>query len=330
MHVKNNDLMFPKKSTFLRVSLFLLTVTVVPNAMALEITTAMRQGSDFRTSKFGNGVGYAEFAAHDYKLTPAMVYTVNYGLAGLIKAHQRVFKRQVGRDFRVRYRIFGKFEDYAEYSRVRYRKIVNKNLLGFFSPNTNEIVSWKQEPHLTWRLVPTLLHEGCHTIMDEMFGELPFWMVEGSADWLGEAPAWLQKADGLRKDQHVRWLRLNDMRKKGKLPDLREYLLSNSYEQWDRMFKGNIGTGYDIGWSIFDFFMRTHPQSTAFLGNVVNDPAVVSARRNGRKEAAFVQAIDKQWPGGIKLLEKGWHTWIQRKSADAEQTLRQERAKQRR
>ena len=320
----------PKKSSFLRVSLFLLTVTVVANVSALEITKAMFQGRDFRPSKFGNGVGYAEFAVHDYNLTPAMVHAVNYGLIGLIKAHQQVFKRKVGRNFRVRYRIFGKFEDYAEYSKRRYRKTVKKNLLGFFSPSSNEIVSWKQEPHLSWRLVPTLLHEGCHTIMDEMFGELPFWMVEGSADWLGEAPAWLQKADGLRKDQHVRWLRLDDMRKKGRLPGLRVYLLSNSYEQWDRMFNSNIGTGYDIGWSIFDFFMTTHPQSTVFLGNMVNDPAVVRARRNGQKEAAFVQAIDKNWQGGIKLLEKGWHTWIQRKSAAASQTLRKERAKQRR
>ena len=41
---------------------------------------------------------------------------------------------------------------------------------------------------MSWRLVPTLLHEGCHAIMDDMFGELPFWMIEGSADWLGEAP----------------------------------------------------------------------------------------------------------------------------------------------
>ena len=279
----------------------------------------------------GFSLGLAEFAVHDYTLTPAMVYTVNYGLAGLIKAHQQVFKRQVGRNFRVRFRIFGKFEAYAKYTKEKYDgKKVTKNLLGFFSPRTREIISWKQEPHLSWRLVPTLLHEGCHTIMDDMFGELPFWMVEGSADWLGEAPPWLQKANGLRKDQHVRWLRLNDLRKKGRLPDLRDYLLSNSYEQWGKMFDGNIGMGYDMGWSIFDFFMTTHPKSTAFLGAVVNDPAVVRARRDGPKEAAFVQAIDKNWQGGIKLLEKGWHTWIQRKSAAAEQTLRQERAKQRR
>ena len=327
---KSNDFMFPKKSTFLRASLFLLAMALGPNAVALEITTAMRQGRDFSPSKFGKGVGYAEFAVHDYKLTPAMIYTVNYGLIGLITEHQRVFKRQVGRNFRVRFRIFGKFEDYAEYSRVRYRKKVNKNLLGFFSSTTNEIVSWKQEPHLTWRLVPTLLHEGCHTIMDEMFGVLPFWMVEGSADWLGEAPAWLQKADGLRRDQHVRWIRLDDMRKRGELPDLRVYLLTKNYGQWEKMFDGNIGTGYDIGWSIFDFFMTTHPQSTTFLGAVVNDPAVLRGRRNGQMEEAFVQAIDRNWQGGIKLLEKGWHTWIKRKSDIAKNALRQERAKRRR
>ena len=329
-YFKSNDFMFPKKSTFLRALLFLLAIAVAPNAVALEITTAMRQGRDFKVSKFGNGVGYAKFAVHDYKLTPEMVYTVNYGLAGLIKSHQQVFKRQVGRNFRVRFRIFGKFEDYAEYSRVRYRKKVNKNLLGFFSPTTDEIVSWKQEPHLTWRLVPTLLHEGCHTIMDEMFGVLPFWMVEGSADWLGEAPAWLQKADGLRKDQHVRWIRLDDMRKRGELPDLRVYLLTNNYGQWEKMFDGNIGTGYDIGWSIFDFFMTTHPQSTVFLGKMVNDPAVLRSRRNGQMEAAFARAIDRNWQGGIKLLEKGWHTWIKRKSDIAKNALLQERAKRRR
>ena len=314
----------PKKSSFLRVSLFLLTVTVVANVSALEITKAMFQGRDFRPSKYGNGVGYAEFAVHDYKLTQAMVYTVNYGLAGLIKSHQQVFKRQVGRNFRVRFRIFGKFEDYAEYSRVRYEKEVSKNLLGFFSPTTNEIVSWKQEPHLTWRLVPTLLHEGCHTIMDEMFGVLPFWMVEGSADWLGEAPAWLQKADGLRNDQHYRWVRLDRMRQSGKLPNLKIYLHSSSYEEWDRMFDGNIGLGYDIGWSIFDFFIKADPKGQAmrFLGGVINDPKVQRARgRSGQMELEFSRAIDRRWQGGTTLLEKGWHTWIKTNAKNAEKEL---------
>ena len=140
--------------------------------------------------------------------------------------------------------------------------------------------------------------------MDDMIGELPFWMVEGSADWLGEAPAWLQKADGLRNDQHARWVRLNRMRLNGDLPNLKAYLLSHEYEHWDQMFDSNIGMGYDIGWSVFDFFMKTHPQAMKFLGAVVNDRAVLSARGvamgdwkppSSRPSTAIGKAVRRYW-----------------------------------
>ena len=330
-------------------SLFL----IIPRASALELTRAMYRGQDFQPSIFGGksdgytfpksqnfdpkkapnfALGYAEFAVHDFQLTPAMIYTINFGLANLVRSHQTVFQRKVGPDFRVRFRIFGKYEDYAEYTRQRYDgKRVSPNLLGFFSPKTREIVTWKQKPTMTWRLVPTLLHEGCHAIMDEIFGALPFWMIEGSADWLGEAPAWLQKADGLRNDQHFRWVNLNRMREAGKLPNLKTYLLSYDYEQWKRMFDGNIGLGYDVGWSIFDFFMKTHPQATKFLGNIVNDRDVLAARRQGRGrlENAFEKAIDRHWggkrSGGTALLEKGWHSWIKIKAKNAQKELQKSR-----
>jgi len=328
---------------------FVVLFLISPKASALELTRAMFRGQDFQASIFGGKthgyilpksqhfdpkkaptfhLGYAEFAPYDYELTPGMIYTVNYGLANLVRSHQKVFQRNVSREFRVRFRIFGKYEDYAEYTKKRYNgKEVSENLLGFFSPKTREIVTWKQKPTMTWRLVPTLLHEGCHAIMDDMFGALPFWMVEGSADWLGEAPAWLQKADGLRNDQHYRWVRLDKMRQAGKLPKLKTYLLSHSYEEWDRMFDGNIGLGYDIGWSIFDFFMKTHPQATKFLGDVVNYPAVLAARGQGqgRLENAFEKAIDCTWGGkkygGTGLLEKGWHSWIKIKAKNAQKEL---------
>ena len=48
-------------------------------------------------------LGYAEFAVHDCELTPAMIYTVNFGLANLVRSHQTVFQRNVERDFRVRF-----------------------------------------------------------------------------------------------------------------------------------------------------------------------------------------------------------------------------------
>ena len=115
----------------------------------------MLRGEDFQTSIFGGrsqgyafpktqrwdpkrapgfALGYAEFAVHDYELTPAMIYTVNFGLANLVRSHQTVFQRNVERDFRVRFRIFGKYEDYEEYSLKKYRKEISPNLLGFSAP----------------------------------------------------------------------------------------------------------------------------------------------------------------------------------------------------
>ena len=68
-----------------------------------------------------------------------------------------------------------------------------------------------------------------------------------------------------------------------------------------------------------------------FLGAVVNDRAVLSARGrgNGRLEAAFEQAINRNWQGGTALLEKGWHSWIEIKAAEAEKELLKARQKQR-
>ena len=109
------------------------------------------------------------------------------------------------------------------------------------------------------------------------------------------------------------------------------YSDDSAYEEGDDLVGDNIGMGYDIGWSVFDFFMKTHPQAMKFLGAVVNDRAVLSARGrgNGRLEAAFEQAINRNWQGGTALLEKGWHSWIKIKAAEAEKELLKARQKQR-
>jgi hypothetical protein len=314
-----------------RIGFLALVMSMVPEVTALELTREMFQGRDFKATR-----GHAQFALHKFKLDAPMVNALNFGIAKLIKAHETVFSpRKVGRNFNVRFRIFETFEDYQTYSRLRYKKNVTKGILGFFSPSAREIVTWKQQPHLKWRLVPTLLHESCHAIMDEMYGQLPFWMIEGSADWFGEAPAWLLKGNGLRNDQHMRWIRLDEMRRKSQLPRLQTYLLTKEYEDWDKMFKGNIGQGYDVGWSVFDFFIKADPngQAMRFLGAVINDPKVQHARgRPGKMELEFAQAINRLWQGGIPLLEKGWHTWISMRAVESRKALQkfqqEQRAKQ--
>ena len=348
------------RTNYFPVLLLLVASTFLPRASAIEITHAMLRGTDFKPTAFGTSndknaglliaraqgrqplpkgliPGIAEFAVHDYKLDSPMIHAVNYGLANLVRAHTQVFGKKVGRNFRVRIRIFGKYEDYAKYSKVKYRKDVNKNLLGFFSNRTLEIITWRQQPHLKWRLLPTVLHEGCHAIMDNMFGELPFWMVEGSADWLGEAPAWLQNGEGLRHDQHVRWIRLDDMRKKGELPPLAAYLMTNNYGQWSKMFKGNIGTGYDVGWSIFDYFIVSSQRAKVTWPIQIMAEAVNEAQRNPQvaDEIIFLRTLDAKWPRipgknltGVQSFEMGWHSWIKLEAGKAKQALNKQRSKQ--
>jgi hypothetical protein len=324
-------MIFSKQFQFYRVALLAFTLCHVPGATALELTREMFQGRDFIASQ-----GRAQFALHKFKLDAPMAKALNFGIDNLIKAHETVFfPKKISRNFKVRFRIFDTFEDYQSYSRLRYKKNVTKSILGYFSPGAREIVTWKQQPHLRWRLVPTLLHESCHAIMDEMYGQLPFWMIEGSADWFGEAPAWLLKGNGLRNDQHMRWIRLDELRRKNQLPRLQNYLLTKEYEDWEKMFKGNIGQGYDVGWSIFDFFIKADAKGEAmrFLGGVINDPKVQRARgRTGQMELEFARAINRRWQGGIPLLEKGWHTWISLRAVESRKALKKfqqdQRAKQ--
>ncbi len=75
--------------------------------------------------------------------------------------------------------------------------------------------------------------------------------------------------------------------------------------------------------------MRTHTDATKFLGAVVNDKAVLAARGGDPAPLAraFEQAINLNWGGpkyrgkGTLMLEKGWHSWIQKKAFAAEKEL---------
>ncbi len=288
-------------------------------AVAIDYTRAMKEGRDFR------GTGLAKFATHNYTLDRNMVYAVNYGLTNLVRAHQKSFGKRIQAGFIVRYRIFGNFSDYEEYSLKKYRKKIDPRMLAFYSPRGKEIVTWRQKE--AWRLLPTLQHEGCHAVMDAMFGQLAFWMIEGSADWFGEAPAWLKQNDkGLLpvgKDQQQRWIRLENMRRKGQLPDMQKYLLSEEYKDWDKMFKGDVGMGYDIGWSIFDFFIRSGQRVRVTWPQQVLAEATQLAQQmpNRPPEFIFAQSVNTKWPkmrlkngrklSGIQTFERGWHSWIE-------------------
>ncbi len=311
--------MSPRKrfeQVFFCLALALLQLGLGRPVEAAEITREMLRGEDFR------GTGLAKFAVHDYDLKPEMIYAVNYGLTNLVSAHQQAFRQRVPSAFVIRYRVFGRFEDYEKYSVQKYNKQIDKRMLGYFSPRGKEIVTWRQEA--AWRLLPTMQHEGCHAIMDAMFGQLPFWMIEGSADWLGEAPAWLKQNSQtgellpVGRDQQMRWLKLDQLRSEGKLPDMTKYLISDDYKVWEKMFGGDIGMGYDIGWSVFDFFIKSGERAGVNWPQEIMAEAVHRSQVSSTPpEAAFAVTLNSKWPSGVAMFEKGWHSWI-RINAEAE------------
>ncbi|MBI5775642.1 MAG: hypothetical protein HZA89_18135 [Verrucomicrobia bacterium] len=112
-----------------------------------------------------------------------------------------------------------------------------------------------------------------------------------SQGWAGQ-PQWANR--NIQKNERARrWQILKNQLDKGKLPPLQEYLVTETCEEWDKMFNGNRARGYTIGYSLFDFFMST-PNSQAFLATLLKQPDVEA--------------------GGLPALERGWHEWIRRKA----------------
>ncbi len=266
-----------------------------------------------------------KYANTGFQVTSGMDYAINYELKKLIARHEAAFKRQAPADFKITYYVFATYEQYRDYAAKNQRKVTPK-LLGYttskaaYDPKNGtivsaemQVVSWKQaQPAIQ---LSTLLHESAHAVTHAFLLQVPLWMNEGSADWFGQ-PAWAANGNAQKLDRFRRWQTLQIMLEEKKLPPIRPYLESEEYDDWAQMFQGNVGMGYVVGYSIFDFFM-SHANAQVFLNQLLKSDAVEKGDDPGK---AFTKAIDKQWPGGLAAFEKSWHQWILRK-AEAERQL---------
>jgi hypothetical protein len=264
------------------------------------------------------------YAKTGYQVSSGMDYAINYELRQLIARHERLFHRKAPADFKITYRIFLTRNEFEKYS-AESNHSVGKSLLGYTKSTKSlrskqgdpseiveveaEIVSWNHEQpavHLA-----TLLHETTHAVTHAFLQHVPLWMNEGSADWFGR-PAWAN-GKAQKSERARRWQTLKRMVDEGKLPPLRAYLETESYEDWDEMFNGNTGRGYLIGYSLFDFFM-SHADAQAFLAGLLKAPEVELVGQSGM---FFTAQLDKLWHGGLPGFERGWQNWI-RRQAEAE------------
>lgn len=266
------------------------------------------------------------YADTGYKVTSGMDYAIHYELKKLIARHETAFRRKAPPEYTITYYVFPTYKQYSDFSAKKGKK-VSPELLGYTESNTRfdtgtgeilaanvSVVTWRQAQPAV--LLTTVLHESAHAVMHAFLLQVPLWMNEGSADWFGQ-PAWTANGAYQKLDRARRWQTLQLMLEKNDLPPLRAYLESDNYEEWGKMFRGNIGMGYVVGYSLFDYFMVS-PNSQAFLTKLLRSEDV---EKSEKPEAAFTAAIDKNWPGGLVAFERNWHEWIKRKAEYEKRTV---------
>jgi hypothetical protein len=262
-------------------------------------------GADNDTPGFG-GEGLCRFAAVQYWLPKTNQDSINLIVGDLLRRHEAAFHFTASTNVHVRIRIFGTFESYRDFAVSNHvileqDKLSISNLAGFYSPEKNEVVTWRQRDPAF--LANNILHECSHAIMHAQFETLPIWLDEGCAVYFSY-PTYMRT----QKDERAllgQWYALRRWQKEGALPDLREFLDIDPLEfrQLDPQLS------YPVSWSLFQLFMSS-PQNQLALNEMM-----LAYQRPGPRPPAPSRLLDKYYPGGVAKMEKDWREWIKRGAA---------------
>jgi hypothetical protein len=275
-----------------------LLVLVSPR-MGMAAVPADPSENDFK------GAGLCRFALHGFVLAPQTEKAINDSVQKLLDQHRAVFHFQPRPDFRLRMRVFGRFEDYTNATfRLYWTNAADQralqgrpfNVAGFYTSATKEIVTWRQQ--MPGFLGKTLLHEASHAIVDAHYEQVPLWLMEGAGDYFAFA---LHPPDALHL-QHLRhrWTRLNLWRREQTLPAI-ESLLNADNATFKRL---DPETAYTTSWSLFQLMMSVEANRQMML-------TLLRERQETTPEPLdCAKQIERLYPGGLKRFEAAWHGWI--------------------
>jgi hypothetical protein len=256
------------------------------------------------------------FVPTGYPIPPTVAQAVHLQLPRLIQAHQALFRHTLPAELSVQIQVLPTRPEYAAVAKTL--GFAEPNMLGFsrtsksrdlasglFRVKEARIVTWAQRDEAV--LTAVLLHELTHTLTDACLWRAPDWYMEGSAELLG-APA-VGPHRLRRQAEPQRWQALVQLLQNQRLPALREFMRTSRHG-WDRLFTNRTDLAYTAAYSLFHFFMA-HPAATRLLIAAVNSPDVALAANPNLACADF---LHQRWPGGLPLLEKGWHQWIRQQA----------------
>jgi hypothetical protein len=265
-----------------------------------DSVSAPRPGeSDFK------GSGRCQFAVHGFTLTPHTERAINESVQKLLDRHRAVFGFAPRQDFRLRMRVFDRYEDYTNATFALYwtnaadRLALQGrpfNVAGFYTSSTKEIVTWRQQ--MPGFLGTTLLHEASHAIMDAHYDDVPLWLMEGAADYFAFA---LHPQDEMHQ-RHLRrrWTQLNLWLGESSLFSL-ESLLNASSATFKTL---DPEKAYTMSWSLFQLLMSSDANRKMMI-------ALLHERQTAKRERLVcAEQVQRLYPGGLKRLESSWHAWI--------------------
>jgi len=255
--------------------------------------------SDFK------GSGRCQFAAHGFTLSSLTEKAINESVQKLLDRHRAVFGFPPRPDFRLRMRVFERYEEYTNATFALYwtnaadRLALQSrpfNVAGFYTSATKEIVTWRQQ--MPGFLGTTLLHEASHAIMDAHYEDVPLWLMEGAADYF----AFALHPQGETHQHHLRrrWMQLNAWLRESSLFSLESLLNADG-----ATFKNlDPEKAYTMSWSLFQLLMSSDANRKMTI-------TLVDERQNRERERIVcAEQVQRLHPGGIKRLEASWHAWI--------------------
>jgi hypothetical protein len=191
-------------------------------------------------------------------------------------------------------RIYKDRKGFAAYGGAALANLV----AGYYSPERNEAVTWRQRSFE--EMLEVITHEAEHALLHHRFGEVPRWLNEGLAEYVermqvfGQAVTIPPNSDW---DTVVK-AQLRD----GNLMPLAEYLGLSTREWLAHNVPSN--RAYARAWSLV-YFMMSNPDGTRLLGHLLADLEAV-----GADAFSAADLIEAGYPGGLAAFDTAWRAWV--------------------
>lgn len=172
----------------------------------------------------------------------------------------------------------------------------SSTLLGFYSPRTNEAVTFTADDDD--KTMEVTRHEATHVIARGVLGALPVWLNEGLAEYFSKL-----SIRGQLKEvaSYEGWPQLARATINSGYPANLAALLNLEHEEWHGVYETNH---YALSWALVYFLLSAEPGRQA-LAQLMQEMAAQYCQPGDSAEV-----LARLYPGGLLALEREFYAWL--------------------